>query len=207
MEQTIAAVDRWVAGWSISRGAPRERFGRGWRVEVAAETRSREYIIGCPSPEELRQFVSATAGRPDVWLSIVGEPDEGIRETVSALSPVTRDEMMMTSTVVPAAMPTAVILEQDGSVVRARIELEGEIAASGQAAVHGSDVVLDRIGAIPRFRRRGLASLIVTALASWAADRGATTGLLVASVEGRHLYGSLGWTNVSPIATFRGREL
>lgn len=36
---------------------------------------------------------------------------------------------------------------------------------------------------------------------------GATTGLLTASVDGRHLYRSLGWKNVSAIATFRGGEL
>jgi hypothetical protein len=40
-----------------------------------------------------------------------------------------------------------------------------------------------------------------------AAARGATTGLLFASVDGRRLYESLGWREVAELGTWRGRGL
>ncbi len=111
----------------------------------------------------------------------------------------------MTVSIADATTPDLIILEHDGARARVRIEQDGEIAARGQAAVHGSDVVFDRIGAEPRFRRRGLGSLIMAGLTSWAAERKAETGILMASTEGQHLYRTLGWSEVSPIVTFRGR--
>ena len=105
------------------------------------------------------------------------------------------------------AVPEKVRIEEDGRVAHAHIELDGETAARRQAAVRGTDVIFDRIETTPRFRRRGLGRLIMAGLTSWAADREAKTGLLMASTDGRHLYGSLGWHEVTPIATFRGRQL
>ncbi len=203
--QVTELVDRWVAGWAISRGTTGEQFGRGWRVEVAAETRSLEYVVALPSPEEVGQFVAQAAGRPDVWLTIVGDIDDDARAALSALEPLTHAEKMMTVAIARVELPHEILLEEDDAVARVRIEREGETAARGQAALHGSDVVFDRIGAVPRFRRRGLGSLIMAGLTSWAADRHAMTGLLMASTDGQHLYRSLGWTEVSPIVTFRGR--
>jgi GNAT superfamily N-acetyltransferase len=206
MEHATELVDRWVAGWAISRSAIREQFDRGWRVEVEAETRSLEYVIACPSPKELGQFVAQAAGRPDVWLTIVGEIGDDLREALSILEPLTHAEQMMTLSIAPVAMPDLIILEDDGAVARVRIEREGETAARGQAAVRGSDVVFDRIGTVPQFQRRGLGSLIVAGLTSWAADCHAQTGLLMASTDGQQLYRSLGWNEVSPIVTFHGRS-
>ncbi len=92
MEQVTELVDRWVAGWNISRGTTEERFGGGWRIEVAAETRSVEYVIAFPSAEEVGQFVAQAALRPDVWLTIVGEIGEGAREALAILEPLTHAE-------------------------------------------------------------------------------------------------------------------
>jgi GNAT superfamily N-acetyltransferase len=96
-------------------------------------------------------------------------------------------------------------IETSGRVAHARIEAEGEVAARGQAALSGGDAVFDRIETTPRFRRRGLGGLVMTGLGAWAAENGATVGLLMASVGGRALYTSLGWTEVAPIVTLRGR--
>lgn len=46
----------------------------------------------------------------------------------------------------------------------------------------------------------------MTGLAAWAAEQHATTGLLMASVSGRKLYDSLGWSTVAPIVTLRGED-
>lgn len=65
--------------------------------------------------------------------------------------------------------------------------------------------MFDRIETSPEFRRRGFGRLVMTGLSAWAAEHGASTGLLLASVSGRKLYGSLGWSEATPIVTFRGR--
>jgi len=89
-------------------------------------------------------------------------------------------------------------------VAHARIEVEGELAARGQAAVRAADVVFDRIETLPSFRRQGLGRLIMPGLTGWAGESGATTGLLMASVSGHRLSDSLGWSRVVPIVTYRG---
>ncbi|WKK70294.1 GNAT family N-acetyltransferase [Rathayibacter oskolensis] len=181
----------------------RRRDGDGWLVEVAAETRSREYISVAPSLPELRRLVAATTA-PDVWLTLVGDLDAESLDAVAALDPVTSGEGMMTTRIVPAEVPASVRIEVDGRVAHARIEVRGELAARGQAAVRAGDVVFDRIETMPSFRRRGLGGLVMTGLSAWSAETGATTGLLMASVSGRRLYESLGWAAVAPLVTFRG---
>jgi GNAT superfamily N-acetyltransferase len=204
MVEMSALVDRWVQGWCDSRRMPRRRDGDGWLVDVAAGTRSREYVSATTSLPELHRLVTATTG-PDVWLTLVGNPDAQSLETLSALDPVAGGECLMTAGIPDGPVPANVSIEEDGRVAHARIEVEGELAARGQAAVRGSDVVFDRIETMPEFRRRGLGRLVMTGLGAWAADNRATTGLLVASVSGRGLYESLGWSESAPIVTFRGR--
>ena len=197
-------VDRWVAGWCESRGMLARRDGDGRLVEVASGTRSREYVIAGPSLPELRRLAAAVTA-PDVWLTIVGDLDERGRDAVAGLDRVTSDERMMTTRLRQAERPAQVRIEEVGRVAHARIEAEGEVAARGQAALSGGDVVFDRIETTPRFRRRGPGGLVMTGLSAWAAENGASTGLLMASVDGRALYSSLGWTEVAPIVTLRGR--
>jgi GNAT superfamily N-acetyltransferase len=181
------------------------RDGDGWLVEVAAETRSQEYVSATPSLPELRRLVTATTG-PDVWLTLVGNLDAQCLDIVAALDPVTSDERMMTAPVRTASVPAQVRITEHGRVAQAHVEVDGELAAHGQAAVRAGDVVFDRIETTPKFRRRGLGRLVMTGLSAWAADNNATTGLLMASVSGRKLYDSLGWSELAPIVTFRGRR-
>lgn len=204
MNASRELVDRWVAGWCASRGMLARSDGDGRLVEVAAETRSREYVVAEPSLPELHRLAAAVT-TPDVWLTIVGDLDERGRDAVAGLDAVTSDERMMTTWLRTAARPPQVRIEENGRVAHARIEVEGEIAARGQAALSGGDAVFDRIETTPRFRRRGLGGLVMTGLSAWSAENGATTGLLMASVGGRALYTSLGWTEVAPIVTLRGR--
>lgn len=201
---TNALVDRWVTGWCDSRQMVRRRDGESWLVEVAAETRSQERITSAPSLPELRRLVAATTA-PDVWLTLVGELDAQIRDAVAGLDPVTSGECMMITRIQPGIVPTQVVIEQAGQLAHARIEVDGELAAHGQAAVSAGDAVFDRIETTPTFRRRGLGRLIMTGLAAWAAEQHATTGLLLASASGRKLYDSLGWSTVAPIVTLRGQ--
>ncbi|MBP1239832.1 GNAT superfamily N-acetyltransferase [Frigoribacterium sp. PvP120] len=71
---------------------------------------------------------------------------------------------------------------------------EGDDAATGRAALTpAGTAVLDRVETDDEHRRRGLGGAVVHALVAESRRRGATRGLLVASVDGALLYGSLGW--------------
>ncbi|MWV47984.1 hypothetical protein GRS96_01690 [Rathayibacter sp. VKM Ac-2803] len=204
MTEISALLDHWVQGWMLSRRMVGRPDGEGWLVEVDADTRARERISATPSLAELDRLVAATSG-PDAWLTLVGDLDARSLEALAPLDRVTSDESMMTAALLPTPAPERVLLEADGPVAHARIEVDGELAARGQAAVRAGDCVFDRVETTTEFCRRGLGRLVVTGLSAWAADHGATTGILMASVSGRRLYDSLGWSEVSPLATFRGR--
>ncbi|MBD8537475.1 GNAT family N-acetyltransferase [Frigoribacterium sp. CFBP 8751] len=206
----IPLVDRWVEGWALSRGAARHRDGDAWQVDVAAATRAVERIVARPTPAELTRLVDETT-TSDVWLSVVGPLDGVAHETLARLEAVTHAERMMTAPVSATLLPADVILDGDGDgddqVVHVRVEVDGVVAARGQAAVVGEHVVFDRIATEPDFRRRGLGRRVMAGLEHGAAARGATTGLLFASVDGRRLYESLGWREVAELGTWRGRGL
>jgi GNAT superfamily N-acetyltransferase len=205
-DDLVPLVDRWVEGWALSRGATRRRDGAAWRVEVAAATRSLERIVAQPTPAELSRLVDETT-TPDVWLSVVGPLDDVARTTLARLEAVTHAERMMTAPVSTRPLPPEVIVDGDDRVVHVRVEVDGVVAARGQAAVIGEHVVFDRIATEPDFRRRGLGSRVMAGLEHGAAARGATTGLLFASVDGRRLYENLGWREVAELGTWRGRAV
>jgi len=79
---------------------------------------------------------------------------------------------------------------------------DGSVAASGQVAVTGQTCVFDDIETAPRHRRRGLGSAVMTALTTSAINRGAATGILNATVQGRALYETLNWTLIGPLNSF-----
>lgn len=203
MTELSILVDRWVEGWGDSRGMTRRRNGDTWTVEVASALRTREYVAASPSPDVFHGLVSQMTA-PDIWFTIIGDLDPWLRDAAAGLPVVNLDERLMTSALGPTAIPTQVRIDEEGRVGHARIEIEGEIAARGQAAVRGTDVIFDRIETSPPFRRRGLGRLVMGGLSGWAAANGATTGLLLASVEGQQLYRSLGWQEVAPVVTLSG---
>ena len=77
---------------------------------------------------------------------------------------------------------------------------EGDDAATGRAALTpAGTAVLDRVETDDEHRRRGLGGAVVHALVAESRRRGATRGLLVASVDGALLYGSLGWEPLASV--------
>ncbi|MER5726904.1 GNAT family N-acetyltransferase [Streptomyces sp. NPDC002138] len=59
----------------------------------------------------------------------------------------------------------------------------------------------DQIETAPEHCRRGLGGLVMRALQNAAWESGARVGVLVGTPEGRELYGALGWTTRSPMAS------
>jgi GNAT superfamily N-acetyltransferase len=122
------------------------------------------------------------------------------------LKALTYDERMMTAALRSLALPLDVDIESVDGVAHSIALVNGESAAGGQVAVSGDSAAFDRIATEPAFRRQGFAGRIMNGLEGWAVSQAATTGLLMASVDGRPLYVSLGWCEVVPLVTFCGRS-
>lgn len=194
-------LDRWVRGWCLSRGAACERRSYGWLVHVAADTRLTEHFAVSPTAAELVRLSDLADGRPEVWVTVLGELPTSRPVRLAA---VTHDERMMIADLEARMLPAGIDIEAAQGVATAVAMMDDVATASGQVAVTGSDAVFDRVGTEPPFRRRGLAGRIMSGLEHWAVTQGAETGLLMASNEGRALYKSLGWREVAPLVTFRG---
>lgn len=194
-------VDRWTEGWAASRGVARERFSAAWRVAIGTDVRAVEYVVDAPSAGVLLDL----SGGAEVWFTVVGAFGGPLRP----IPRLTHTEVMMSADLAgthgaprtPGAQDE-VHLDHDGDVAVATVVIDGVPAARGQVAVVGSDAVFDRISTEPAFQRRGLGRLVMAGLTEWALSRGATTGLLVASPDGQHLYSALGWGAVAPVATY-----
>ncbi|MEE2040063.1 GNAT family N-acetyltransferase [Nocardiopsis sp. CT-R113] len=196
---------RWQRGWVLARdlGVP-EEVGGALRVPVHGHGRRWEFLVADPdgtsaAVRRLAGEVSAAPRRD--WLTVVtGAPDTvALTMHRAGLRLSDGEEFLMAcrldgQPVVPAAAPYRVRTRVEGAVVRVRVLApDGGEAASGAMAVAGADAVADRITTAPAHRRRGLGRTVMGALAERARDLGAREGLLVASEQGRHLYGSLGW--------------
>ncbi|WP_144761756.1 GNAT family N-acetyltransferase [Curtobacterium sp. 9128] len=201
-----AFVERWVAGWARSRSLSVERDGAGWCVLVGSETRHEEYVVAEPSPAEALRLARLVERRYTSWLTVIGGIGPEALAAFASLDRVARVETVMEARLAAVPMPSDVLVAvaDSGDVAHLVVEIDGQVAARGQVAVLGRDAVFDRIETEAAFRRRGLGRTIVAGLTSWAAARGADTGLLLASEQGRALYRAAGWRDVAPAVTFRG---
>jgi ribosomal protein S18 acetylase RimI-like enzyme len=112
----------------------------------------------------------------------------------------------MTSRLSPTPVTTAPPYQletiQHGSIIEALVRADdGIVAARGKAALTGDSAVFDQIETDPQHRRRGLGRTVMGALSTAAQYAGATTGVLVATEDGRALYSALGWTLDSPMTS------
>lgn len=199
-------IERWQHGWGAARDLPDATdVGDGLRVLCRQPGRDVEYVAlradaDPPSVDRLAGRVSAE--ELVTWLTI---PTRDRRQQLSAVAAagliaLKADEQLMTTDL--ADHPVRAV--PDGYLLHTRVHgrqllvsvahESGIVAASGAAGLSGPDAVADRIATDPRHRRRGLAATVMGALAQGAAQRGARTGILIASQEGQHLYAALGWT-------------
>jgi GNAT superfamily N-acetyltransferase len=87
-----------------------------------------------------------------------------------------------------------------GRLLKAAVRTaDGAPAATGQAGLTGGYAIFDQIATEPGHRRKGLGGAVMSALSAAAAPHGATTGVLVATAEGRALYRHLGWQEISAV--------
>ncbi|MFG1817254.1 GNAT family N-acetyltransferase [Kribbella sp. NPDC049174] len=187
-------LDAWVHGWAISRStAAPVRIRGGYRIDVGLPGHQVRYVL----PSYDSDLVDGL-GQPDTWLKICG------LVTLKAHWQAQPPEYLMTTelTVTPLAVAPSYELTsaQRGSTVEVAVTAaDGSVAARGKAALTGEAAVFDQIETSPQHRRRGLGRSVMAALSATAQYAGATTGVLVATEDGRRLYSALGWTLESPV--------
>lgn len=192
-------VMRWVQAWAHARGLSIEQLD-GWPlVHVNGPSRDTEIVCVDPGRDAFERLAAHTAHDASAMLTVFGTD---LTEYVSTpLPPGLRvdrdDEVFMTTTLarsatnVPDGLTPRWIV--DGHRATYSLDGDGRVAAEGTAGILGNDAVFDLIETSPDFRRRGLGRHVMAVLTTWAIERGATTGLLAASVDGSGLYATLGW--------------
>ena len=194
-----ALVMRWVRAWAHARGLPIEQVD-GWPL-VHVRERSRDTEIVCVDPglPAFDQLARHTAHDPRRMLTVFGRDLAAYRAAPlpSGLRVDRDDELFMTSPLVPSRVdvPDGFVARWvfDGPCAVYSLDDGERLAAEGTVGVLGVDAMFDAVETSPGHRRRGLGRHVMSALTTWAVDRGATTGLLAASADGAGLYEALGW--------------
>ncbi|MBB5789138.1 GNAT family N-acetyltransferase [Jiangella mangrovi] len=205
MSELRDVVLRWQAGWVTARDYRSSVDGDVVTVRIGLPDRITETILLTDDPD-LYADVAGRVGGPSRWLT-APTSDRARTEAaaVDAGFAVHAPEWLMSRPLDDDPGPGApegyeVWLSGRPPVLVAEVVTgDGDpraLAAKGHLALSGegdADAVADRIFTVPAHRRRGLGSVVMGTLTAAARERGARTGLLVASADGRQLYERLGW--------------
>ncbi|MEP6817331.1 MAG: GNAT family N-acetyltransferase [Marmoricola sp.] len=205
---------RWAAAWTHTRRVLAGEVA-GWPlVYVGSASRTTEIVCAEPDHDTWESLLGQIAGDRGAMLTLVAHrPEVYVGELPPGVRIDRDDETLMLlhheNVVQPPPREAEVTgyyvdVEDDGDRVTVRLVREGRVAAEGTVGILGKDAVYDMVETLPAFRRRGLASAVMTELARAAADRGTSTGLLAATTEGAGLYRSLGWADVAPMRSLMG---
>lgn len=179
------------------------------RVVLGLPGRERELFALTDAPVVVDRLVGlAGAG---VWLTVTTQDGDGVARRLAAggLEVFAEQKVLMSAGLREHPRPVTagyeVEVRSEGPLEYVRIlASDGSVAARGMAAVVGRDAVMHDIQTEPEHRRRGLGSVVMGALSRRAVERGAETGLLMATVEGVHLYRKLGWVPEATMVTAKG---
>ncbi|WP_219731577.1 GNAT family N-acetyltransferase [Frigoribacterium sp. NBH87] len=203
--------DRWAEFVVPLDGGP----GAGSSSSAASATSSSSAASRAARTEQLAAVLAEAAevGRlgDRVWVTVVGHDPEAVvaagrssgfevRSAEESLMGMALDQQAVREVSAPYELDVQEVGAPPAPVLRATAWVgeghpgEGDDAATGRAALTpAGTAVLDRVETDDEHRRRGLGGAVVHALVAESRRRGATRGLLVASVDGALLYRSLGW--------------
>lgn len=208
-------IGTWVTGWAGARGYEARHEGRVHAALRHDTTEDWEYVIFDPTMEELLAVSETLKKHPARRLTAFADDVSELVNIAnqSGLQVAADDEVLMVTEL--ASHDVEVPLPPDGFIFQierdgthAYVSLHPEdsqdvVAASGHVSAVDGYAIFDRIITAPDFRRRGLGSLTMRALASLAQEHDVDEGLLIASVDGQKLYASLGWTNLGSVVAFK----
>ncbi|GAA3578129.1 GNAT family N-acetyltransferase [Kribbella ginsengisoli] len=203
-------VRRWARGWVLCRGVG-AALERDFALEVrlGLPGRERELFALTDDAEIVNELAVRTAKSSDTWLTVTtGQPaakaavleQAGLRLLDEPCLLMTIELRKHPDTTAPPGY--GLETTSDGPLEYVKVkDGQGNVAARGMAAVVGDDAVLHDIQTDPAHRRRGLGSVVMNLLSARATDRGAATGLLMATTDGGYLYPKLGWSTEATMIT------
>ncbi|MFF8103366.1 GNAT family N-acetyltransferase [Streptomyces sp. NPDC016640] len=205
---TAEAVRAWVCGWTVSRGtADPTPTAWGFTVDVGLPGHVVRHVLTTADEAVIRK-ITEDATAPGVWLKAPMSP-EVLEPWLGPGWSLAGGPGFLMSVPLDAARSEVPPETADGyrlrtwtraGVTRALVRTtDGAFAARGQIAVAGPTAVVDQVETDPAHQRRGLGRLVMHALADAGAGQGATEGVLVATPEGRALYGAAGWQVLAPL--------
>jgi ribosomal protein S18 acetylase RimI-like enzyme len=195
---------RWLEGWRLCRGLePVIEYDDAYAAVLRLPGRDRELFARSDDPATVDRLARDLPA--DTWLTVTTQHGAEIANllAVSGARPFDEHKTLMSIDLRDHPGGSAEV-ETVGPLEYAKVVVDGVVAAHGMAAVVGSDAVMHDIQTDPAFRRRGLGSVVMGALARRALSRGARTGLLMATTDGFHLYRKLGWSAEATIVTASG---
>ena len=200
----------WVEGWASSRHYPTQRVGGFPAAQLTDRTSDWVAFAADPSDDDFASLAAFTAASPARILTILTDDHLRFRtlaeqhgldvlgadqelmvmdfEGKDVEAPWLNDDELKLKTEIEERAATVTVVTDDGG-----------LAASGHVAVADGFAVFDRIVTEPAFRRRGLGSFVMRALTAAVSEHGAEQGLLIASIDGQHLYHHLGWSDISGV--------
>jgi GNAT superfamily N-acetyltransferase len=197
---------RWSDGWIRSRrAAPATRTPWGLSIDVGSPRELRRHLLLDPDPAQVAHLAAAIH-EPRTWIKAAAAT-ETLRPVLGTQWTDDAPVFLMTWDVrpLPIRVPTGYTLHTStgDDVTQATIlAADGTVAAHarhGHAGDHGSP---DQVSTDPAHQRRGLGTILMSALANAAHQAGESVSILAASIPGRALYETLGWQTVSPLAGF-----
>lgn len=204
----------WITGWSRCRGYERHDDGRSTSVVLTDEQNQTEHFLFEPTTEQFLELAAETKQDPTRMLTVV---TNRMRELIDAAHPLgmrvtDRQQALMSVDMSgqdvedPRPPGDGYTLERsdDGGCRRVQVRAHGELAARGSVVAVDEYAVYDRIITEEAFRRRGLGSFVMRALTAGVLDDDVTTGLLMASADGRALYEFLDWEHLADVFVIRG---
>jgi GNAT superfamily N-acetyltransferase len=206
-------IRRWQLRWGMTMDLePAEEARGALHVPVGRPDRHVEVIALHDDPDTVRALAAEVADAADRGRLTVPTNDPDVVEPIlkaAELELVGQPEWFMTTDLRehPSSIPRApysTALIENGPVIEVQLLTpSGYAAARGTMVALGSDAVAHNIETVPEHRRRGLGRVVMGALAHEALTRGATTGLLIASDDGRQLYEALGWVTRATVLSAR----
>lgn len=198
----LALIERWLTGWSLSRGVPAPLpYGEGLVVEVCMPTQLRRYVFA--DAGHALQACAEGIHEPYIFLKAAVEPGM-LRDALPARWSIESPGYLMAGPaqakdrIAPPPGYRIVRERQHGAQVVRILHENQEQAASGRVVLHGGCAVFDQIETADSHRRRGLGSIVMQALDAIAEEAGIGERLLVATEDGRALYTRLGWRVIAP---------
>ncbi|WP_326956986.1 MULTISPECIES: GNAT family N-acetyltransferase [unclassified Arthrobacter] len=209
VEDTTHLLETWVTGWAGCRGYETRREGRFPAALRADTTHEWEYFSHDPSDAEFAHLAATTGEVPARVLTVLTNDlarykllarEHGLNVTSASQTMMIVD--METQDAEDPWLPDDDLRwepSRSDGVHHAVVYAGDEVAASGRVFVVGHTAIFDKIITEPAYKRRGLGSFIMRALAAQAFEHDVDTGLLLASLDGQKLYSHLGWTGVCQV--------